>query len=88
MNRAGAPWSAWFPAPASTTTTALEGETRSGKYFLTTSLASRLGDEEGRKARWSVTATLLMFGATTREDDRHQEPGRDDEPAEADGERA
>ena len=86
--RGGRPLGHRFPSPASTTTTALEGDTRSGKYFLTISLASRLGAEEGRKARWSLTATSSMLGATSVRSYGHHHPGGDDEPAEADGERA
>ena len=74
--RRGALVDALPPVPASTTSTALEGETRSGKYFLTTSLASRLGADEGRKARWSLTATSSMFGRDEGEDDGRQRPRR------------
>ena len=63
MKAAAAPWSARLPAPASTTTTALDLLTRSGKYFSMIWPAAKLGEEPGRKARWSVTATLSMLGA-------------------------
>ena len=69
-----------LPLPASNTSTALLGEMRPGKSLLTTSTASRLAADLARKARWSLTATLSMLGATSASPAAASDPGRDDEP--------